>query len=180
MKKLLLKAGCCLVITAVFVLPQAAADEVITQTPTKVVVREHIKTGKPYVVITSAQGDRNPFASIPVATRVRPDYRLLDPKVKASQVRYEGPVSDRKKVYIFAGTIAALGTAGGAAVIAAAPAATGAGAAGGAGGYAAAGTAVAAGTISTSVLNTRPDPEKDKIEQGFSSAQISDTVKEGS
>ncbi len=148
------------------------AGEVVPQTQTKVVVREHPRTGKPYVVITDSKAERNPLAALPVHTRVRPDYRLLDPKVKRGTVPYQGPVSDRKKVYIFAGTIAALGTAGGAAIIAGAPAATGAGAAGGAGGYAAAGTAVGVGSVSTAVLNTRPpDPDKDKIEQGFESYQ---------
>lgn len=150
----------------------AAESEVVPQVREKILVREHIRTGKPYVVITN-DAARNPLASLPVATRMRPDYRMLDPKVKKNSIPYQGPVSDRKKVYIFAGTIAALGTAGGAAIIATAPAATGVGAAGGAGGYAAAGTAVGVGSVSTALLQTRPDPDKDKIEQGFASYQDS-------
>lgn len=147
------------------------AGEVVEQTDTKVLVREHPRTGRAYAVIT-ADGVKNPLEALPVTTKARPDYRMLDPKLKSGAVPYEGPVSDRKKVYLFAGSLAALGTAGGAAIIAAAPAATGAGAAGGAGLYGAAGTAVAAGTVSTALVKTKPDPAKDKIEQSFSSKEI--------
>ena len=155
-----------------FVFNTAFAGEVLVETNTKVMVREHPRTGRPYAVIIAENQDKNPLAALPVTTKMRPDYRMLDPKIRSGTVPYQGPVSDRKKVYIFAGTLAALGTAGGAAVIAAAPAATGAGAAGGAGIYGAAGTAVAAGTVSASLIKTQPDPDKDKVEHAFESKQV--------
>lgn len=157
-----------------FLLPSAicAAGDVIPETSAKVIVRDHPRTGKPYVVITDDPQNGSPFHKLPVSTRSRPDYRMLDPHVKSGTVPYEGPVSDRKKVYVFAGTIATLGAAGGTAIIAAAPAATGAGASGGAGAYALAGTGVATGTLSTAWLKTAPDPDKDKVEHGFESRQI--------
>ncbi len=154
--------------------PAGYADdnEVTRTTPARVVVRQHPKTGRPYVVIASDKGNRNPLVVPASASRFRPDYRMLDPKMKSGKIPYEGPVSDRKKVYIFAATVAALGTAGGASIIAAAPAATGTGAAGGAGAYAAAGAGVATGTVSAALDKTRPDPDKDKIEQGSVSRQV--------
>lgn len=148
------------------------ASEVITETSSKVIVRDHPRTGRPYAVITDDPQNGSPFHKLPVSTRSRPDYRMLDPKIKSGTVPYEGPVSDRKKVYVFAGTIATLGAVGGTAIIAAAPAATGAGASGGAGAYALAGTGVATGTISSAWLKTRPEPDKDKIEHGFESRQL--------
>ncbi len=139
----------------------ASASEVLPETAAEVVVREHPKTGKPYVVITSAEGvSKDPFSGKHLGAQ-RPDYRMLDPKMKSGQIPYEGPYSSRKKVYVLAASLAVVGVAGGTAIIAAAPAATGAGAAGGAGVYGAAGGAVAAGTISTAALQTKSDPEKD-------------------
>ena len=149
-----------------------AASEVLPETSSKVVVRDHPRTGRPYVVITSSTQSINPFEKLPVLTKMRPDYRMLDPKMKSGKIPYQGPVSDRKKVYVFAASIATLGAVGGTAIIAAAPAATGVGASGGAGAYALAGTGVASGTLSTAWLNTRPDPNKDKIEHGFESHEI--------
>ena len=82
--------------------------------------------------------------------------------MKSGQIPYEGPYSDRKKVYLFAATLATVGTVGGIAVIAAAPAATGVGASGGgAGAYLAGGAAVTAGTVAGSVAVTRPHPHSD-------------------
>ena len=135
------------------------ASEGLEETHTNVVVRHHPRTGKPFVSSTSeAARDHNPFPES--QTLKRPDYRLLDPKMKSGDIPYEGPVSDRKKVYGLAATLATVGTVGGVGIMAAAPAATGTGAAGGAGLYGAAGTAVAAGTVSTAVGKSRSDPEK--------------------
>ena len=150
----------------------ARASEVIPESSAEVIVREHPKTGKPYVVITSTgSADRDPFSGKHLKAQ-RPDYRMLDPKMKSGQIPYEGPYSSRKKVYILAATLATVGTVGGTAIIAAAPAATGAGAAGGAGAYGAAGGAVAAGTISTAALQTRSDPEKDNYSLTSESALL--------
>jgi hypothetical protein len=145
-------------LTMVFVSAPAPANEVIEETHTKVVVRHHPKTGQPFVSITAEDAAQYPFPEPKVMKR--PDYRMLDPKMKSGAIPYEGPVSDRKKVYILAASLAAVGTVGGVGIIAAAPAATGAGAAGGAGVYGAAGGAVAVGSISGAVAATRSDPEK--------------------
>ena len=139
----------------------AGASEVIEETPTQVVVREHPKTGHPYVNIVSAGVPApNPFES-QRKKMARPDYQLLDPKIKAGEIPYEGPSSDRKKVYLFAASLATLGTVGGVVGMALAPAAAGAGASGGAGAYLAGGAAVTAGTVAGSVAATRADPKKD-------------------
>jgi len=135
----------------------AEENEVFGPVETQVAVREHPKTGKPYVTILGKDGARmHPSLSGPVKLVSRPDYRMLDPKVKKGEIPYDGPVSDRKKVYALAGTLAVTGVVAGTAVIAAAPAATGAGAAGGAGIYGAAGAAVMTGTASGVWLKSRP------------------------
>jgi len=123
----------------------ALANEVIPETAGEVIVREHPKTGLPYVSILDPQKDREIFKG-DMKKYNRPDYRMLDPKVKPGDLHYDGPVSDRKKIYILAGALAAGGVAGYAALPAAA---AGGGAATGAGAYAAAGAAVTAGTFST-------------------------------
>ncbi len=150
-----------------------SASEVMPETAAKVIVRDHPRTGRPYAVITS-DASVNPFEKLPVLTKARPDYRMLDPKIKSGKIPYQGPVSDRKKVYVFAGSIATLGAAGGLAMMAAVPAAaTGVGASGGgAGAYALAATALASGAASTAWIKTRPNPSKDKIEHAFESREI--------
>ena len=152
----------------------AAENEVLPETRAVVVIRQHPKTGKPYVVITDrGKNAPDPFAAIRTAKPVmRPDYRMLDPKIKSGQIPYEGPVSDRTKVYIFAASLAAVGTVGGAAIIAAAPAATGAGAAGGAGLYAGAGVGVVVGSAAGTVAATKSDPKKESFEHTAQSKEI--------
>lgn len=149
-----------------------AVSEVLPETNSKVVVRDHPRTSRPYTVITS-DSSIDLFAKLPVLTKSRPDYRMLDPKIKSGKIPYEGPVSDRKKVYVFAASVATLGAVGGTVLLAAAPAATGAAASGtGAGAYGLAATALASGAATEAWLQTRPNPNKDKIEQAFSSHQI--------
>ena len=136
------------------------ASEVIEETHTKVIVREHPKTGKPYVSIVSRDQPepKDPFAN--QRQRYRPpDYRMLDPKLKSGAIPYEGPYSDRKKVYVFAASLATVGTAGGLGIIATAPAATGA-AAGGSGAYFAGAGAVAAGTTTAAIAASKPKNEE--------------------
>lgn len=136
-----------------------AQEEVVRDTGTKVLVREHSRTKKPFVVITAEDADEK--NSVPQSQWTsRPDYRMLDPKMKSSDIPYEGPVSSRKKVYFLAAGLAAGGVVSSAVVPVAAV--TGPGAAGGAGAYGAAGGAVAAGTVSTAWLKSRPD-EKDNF-----------------
>ena len=83
---------------------------------------------------------------------------MLDPHVTPKMAGYDGPVSDRTKVYVLAGTLAAAGVA---AYTALPAAAAGGSAAGGAGLYAAAGGAVTAGTLSTHWAMTRSDGPDD-------------------
>lgn len=146
------------------------ASEVIEETRTQVIVREHPKTGQPYVSIVSAD---NPDPKDPFTGQrqkfSRPDYRLLDPKIKAKDIPYEGPYSSRKKVYVFAASIAAVGAAGGIAGLATAPAATGAaGASGGAGAYMAGAGAVAGTAAAASVHATTGTREPNFIHRSES------------
>lgn len=143
-----------------FSAPAGADSEVVPQTQTRVMVREHPRTGKPFVVITGQGESRDPFAGQRRIMK-RPDYRMLDPKVKSGQIPYDGPVSDRKKVYILAASLATIGTVGGTAIIAAAPAATGTGAAGGAGVFAGAGAGVTGGTLGGTYAATKNNSEKE-------------------
>lgn len=151
-----------------FLSSNSFASEIVEQTQTKVIVREHPKTGRPYVSIVSAEAAiHDPFANLG-KKYPRPDYRMLDPKIKAKDIPYEGPYSNRKKVYALAATLATVGTVGGVAGLAVAPAATGAGASGGAGAFAVGGGAVAAGTVTGAIkAQTNPGPE-DHIERSES------------
>ena len=138
-----------------------AGTEVLPETKTRVVVREHVKTGESYVSVVSAEKEKpeNPLGP-PQKKILRPDYRMLDPDVRSGEIPYEGPVSDSTRVYLFAASIATLGVVAGLAVPVAA--ATGAGAAaGGAGTLAGAGTAVGVGSISAAFLSSRSDPNRD-------------------
>lgn len=139
----------------------ALASEVLKDSQSQVAIIEHPKTGKPYVSISS--GNIRTTSAMLGAKKLtkRPDYRMLDPKVSPKDVGYDGPYSDRKKVYILAASLATVGTVSGAAVIAAAPAATGAGAASGAGALAGAGAGVAAGTLGGTYALSKSDPNQD-------------------
>jgi len=153
----------------------ARGSEVFEETPTKVAVRNHPKTGKAYVSIVD---EGLAVERVPLTDREldpeRPDYRMLDPKIKAGEIPYHGPVSDRKKVYLLAAGLATAGTVSSFAAAAAIPAAasSGASAAGGAGAYAAAGTAVTAGTVSTVWLKTQPDPDGDDYQRRSESSVL--------
>lgn len=121
----------------IFVRSTSASNEVFKESSTRVVMREHPKTGKPFVSIVPS--DSHLAAGVREKPRAvsRPDYRMLDPQVNAKDVPYDGPVSDRRKVYIFAGTLAALGAGAGVyGAIAPAAASGTSGVAGGAGLYA--------------------------------------------
>ncbi len=129
------------------------ANEVNIENQTAVVVREHPQTGRPYLcVVKTGEATRKIFYGLQKKFK-RPDYRLLDPHVSPKEAGYDGPVSDRTKVYALA--------AGGVAAYAALPvSAAGGAAAGGAALYAGAGVGVAAGTLSlhwAMVQDERPD-----------------------
>lgn len=156
------------VMTAIFILATSLvyASEVITETNSKVIVREHPKTGKPYVAIAPSEVP-NETGFFPQSKKFsRPDYRLLDPKVKSGVIPYDGPYSDSKRIYIFAASLATLGAGG--MVGAAWMPATGAAATGG-GTYLAAGGALAAGTAATAVHSTKANPKKDNFTQASES-----------
>ncbi len=157
-------SGICLMLLWMVPMQAAAVTEVMPETRTRIIVREHVKTGEPYVSIVSSdtENSENPLGP-PQKRFLRPDYRMLDPDIKSGEIPYDGPVSDSTKVYIFAASIATVGVVGGIAASAAIPAAaagTGA-AAGGAGAFAGAGTAVAVGSISAAFLSSRPNPNRD-------------------
>ena len=169
----------------------AKGGEVQDVTRTQVVVREHPKTGKPYVSIVpegevpdaqAADGrpdtrhravgavPPDPFTGQKKAY-IRPDYRMLDPKVKSGDVPYDGPVSDRKKVYVFAASLMTVGTVGGAVGMATAPVAAGT-AAGGAGAYVGAGAVVAGTTAAASIAASKKRPWDDDYEHISESALV--------
>ncbi len=135
------------------------ANEVLDPTYTQVIVRDHPTTGEPYVSITDS-GDVSMNPLLPSENEYsRPDYRMLDPNVKRGSYEYDGPYSDRKKVYIFGASLIAVGLTGATAGIALAPA-TGAASTGG-GAYLAAGAAVAAaeGIAIHQLTKVRPEDE---------------------
>ena len=134
------------------------AGEVIPETQTEVVVREHPQTGQTYVSVTKVGTAPRKIFQREQKKFQRPDYRMLDPHVSPKSVGYDGPVSDRTKVYVLAGTLAAAGVTAYAVLPSAA--AVGGAAAGG-GFYAAAGAAVAAGTLSTHWVMARSNSPED-------------------
>ena len=141
---------------------QETARAILPQTNTEVVIIENKKNAKPLVCIKGKDAPLRSYLNSLSKELKRPDYRLLDYRMKPGAIPYEGPVSDRTKIYIFAATIATLGVVGGAvvgAVAASAPAAGGA-ASGGAG-LIAAGTAVSAGTVSIALKESSPNPKDD-------------------
>ncbi|MDD5218694.1 MAG: hypothetical protein PHN49_10885 [Candidatus Omnitrophica bacterium] len=158
---------------AALIVRPAFASEVLQETSTKVAVKVNPKTGKSYVSIVGADAVL-PAHAVVIDGKLaqRPDYRMLDPKMKPGDVPYEGPYSNRTKVYVLAATLATVGTVSGIAAASAIPAttaATSAAGAGGAGVYAAGGAAVATGTVSTAWLASRPKPNDEDFRRGSES-----------
>lgn len=143
------------------------ANEVLEETRTKVIVRVHPKTGKPFVSIVPSDISINPSIEKKTTPARRPDYRMLDPKVDAKNIAYDGPISDRRKVYVLAGTLAALGAGAGVlGTLAPATAASG-GTAGGAGLYAGGAALTGGGTIAATVaVHAENQPEDFKMSAG--------------
>ncbi len=134
-----------------------ASEEIKDTTHTQVVVRQHPKTGKPYVSIVPSDAVPADLFTGSATSYTRPDYRMLDPHFKNGDIPYNGPVSDRKKVYVFAATLMTVGTVGGAVGMATAPAAAGT-ASGGAGAYVGAGAAVAGTATAASLAASKKRP----------------------
>lgn len=145
------------------IVPLAYGSEIIPETPANAIVRLHPRTGEPYVsIVESGNPDaRNPFAG--AKKFKRPDYRMLDAKVKSGDISYDGPSSDRWKVYVLAASLATAGTVGGAVGFATAPAAAaGTGSGAGAGAFLATGAAVA-GTASAAATKFTGSSERDRF-----------------
>ncbi|MBI4398604.1 MAG: hypothetical protein HY586_05720 [Candidatus Omnitrophica bacterium] len=139
--------------------------EVEVKTHSRVIVREHPKTGKPYVSIVSGELPVPPDPLTHARNRYsRPDYRMLEPDAKKGDYAYDGPYSDRTKVYIFGATLMTAGVTGGALGMAYAPAAaaTATASTGGGGAYlVGAGALAGAGGLTVSELTkTRPKDEQ--------------------
>lgn len=157
---------------------QEFPNEVINIQSPAVVVRVHPKTGRPYVAITEPEARmQNPLGGFSKPVK-RPDYRMLEKDVKPKETGYEGPSSDRKKVYIFAASIAASGVASGTAILAApAAAAAGTGSGTGAAVFAGAGTAVAAGTTVVTADALRIKPQDGNYTRESVSQELRDFLK---
>lgn len=135
----------------------AGENEVIPESPFKVFVREHPQTGKAFVSLRKESSTDDLFKGF-VKREIRPDYKMLDAKTKSGDIPYDGPISDRKKVYIFAATMMTLGVAGGIATAAMPVAATAAGTSGGTGLLGAGAVTVVAGTAGTVAVQTHIRP----------------------
>lgn len=134
----------------------AMENEVIPESGAKVYVREHPQTGKPFVSLRSEALTQDLFQGF-TRREIRPDYKMLDADAKG--IPYDGPASDRTKVYVFAATLITLGAAG-AVVTAALPvtAAAGAGASGGTGLLGTGAVAIVAGTAGTIAVESHIKP----------------------
>ncbi|HOW87506.1 MAG TPA: hypothetical protein P5561_01205 [Candidatus Omnitrophota bacterium] len=144
-----------------------AENEVLQESGAKVFVREHPQTGQSFVSLrTEGKEGRDLFKGF-TRREIRPDYKMLDPKTKSGEIPYEGPVSDRTKVYVFAATIATLGVAGSAVAAAAFPASAAAAASSGGGAVLGTGAAVVAGVAADIVVESHIAPgEENYIHEG--------------
>lgn len=155
----------------------AAEDEVIRDSGARVFIREHPQTGKPFVTLRKEDDPRDLFKGF-MKREVRPDYRMLDARVKSGEVPYDGPVSDRKKVYIFAATMMTLGVAGGIATVAMPAGAAAGGVAGNTGLLGAGALATAAGTAGTVAVKSHIAPgEENYVHDATTSAVAPDPGK---
>lgn len=129
-------------------------NEILRESVAKVYVREHPQTGKPFVSLRMGNPAQDPFKGF-TKREIRPDYKMLEADSKG--VPYDGPVSDLKKVYVFAATMMTLGAAG-VVVTAALPAAAAAGASTAGTGVLAGGAAVATGVAADIVVESQIKP----------------------
>ena len=91
-----------------------ASEVAAVETNTDVKVRNHPLTGIPYVGIVSKTAPGAGNILFPEYKKVsRPDYRMLDCKMKSGEIPYDGPTSNRTKVYVFAASLATAGVLGG-------------------------------------------------------------------
>jgi hypothetical protein len=155
----------------------AAENEMLQESGTKVFIREHPQTGKPFVSLRKEGSAQDLFKGF-VKREFRPDYRMLDAKTKSGEVPYDGPVSDLKKVYIFAATMMTLGVAGGIVTVAMPVGAAASGMSGGTGLLGAGAVTVVAGTAGTVALKSHLAPgEENYIHDATTTAVTSDPKK---
>lgn len=153
---------------------RAAENEVFPDSGAKVYVREHPQTGKPFVTLGAGQIARNPFPDFK-KREIRPDYGMLD--ANARDVPYDGPVSDRRKVYVFAATMMTLGVAGGV-VTAAMPVAAAAGTGGAGTGMLAGGAVVVNAVAADIVLESKIKPgEENYVHDAMTVSAAGDPAK---
>jgi len=131
--------------------PVLAENEVLKDTLTEIVVRQHPKTGDSFISIIPVDKPRRKDLQFEgMKTYSRPDYRMLQAGVKSGQIPYDGPYSSSKKIYILAASLATMGVAGSVIGAAAFPAAaTTASAGGGAGLAVGAGAVAVTGAVAT-------------------------------
>jgi hypothetical protein len=138
-------------------------NEILQDSGAKVYVREHPQTGKPFVSLRAGEPAQDPFKGF-TKREIRPDYKMLEADSKG--VPYDGPVSDLKKVYVFAATMMTLGVAG-VVVTAALPVAAAAGASTTGTGVLAGGAVVATGVAADLVVESQIKPgEEHYIHEG--------------
>jgi hypothetical protein len=133
---------------------------------TDVSIRVHPKTGEEYICLRAAGEEAPAYRFQIMGERYsRPDYEMLSHNVRSGDIPYDGPVSDRTKIYVLAATLAASGIAAGvvAQAAAAGAAATTAASAStaGAGAYATAGAVLAGVSVATPLIKAQPDPNRD-------------------
>jgi len=135
-------------------------NEVFESTGTKVIVREHPKTGESYVsIIAEGEVMRQDLLSLSDVAYSRPDYSMLESSVKPGSYEYEGPYSSRKKVYLLAAGLATLGVAGYAAL----PVAASTGAAGTGFGVGTTAALTSTGVITAAMVNKTSDLPDDYV-----------------
>ncbi|MFC1808918.1 hypothetical protein ACFL3D_02195 [Candidatus Omnitrophota bacterium] len=139
-------------------------SEVVIVSDARVSVRVHPRTGEEYVSIHPVEQELPRYDFQTHGEKYsRPDYEMLSHTTKSGDVYYDGPVSDRTKVYVLAATLAASGIAAGAVAQAgvAAAATTASTASAGAGAYATAGAVLMGISIGTPLIRAQPDPHRD-------------------
>lgn len=144
-----------------YTLRAETVNEVFEPTGTKVIVREHPKTGQTYVsIIDEDKPMRKDLLSLRDVKYPRPDYNMLESDVKPGSYEYEGPYSSRKKVYLLAGTLATMGVVSYAAI----PTAAATGAAGsGIGAGVTTGVLTSSGLVTAAMVNKNSNLPDDYV-----------------
>jgi hypothetical protein len=140
----------------------AEYSEVLDEPAQEIYIQEHKVTHEPLVTLANEDGLGSRYEFLKNPQKIsRPDYIMLDHQLKSGDIPYDGPVSNRKKVYYFAAGMAATGVLAGTLIpvsaVSAGTATTGAGA------YAAGGAAVAASSVGLSSWKSKPDLQEENF-----------------